>query len=283
MEDPHRAAPRRLEDGARPPSTRCRPRCAASPAWTYWLARALQADRAAPREAPQALYQRIADQNNFYGQLALEELGQQVSIPPPGAAAHRRPKWRRWPANPGLRRALKFFSLRLRPEGTREWNWELRKFSERELLAAAEFARRNDILDRMVHTSERTRTEFDYTQRFPAPHNDILQPHHEQAGPGQGLGVWPDPPGIALHHRRALRRRRLRPDAGDAGHRASTWRARSAWPTSCKDKLNDLRTNLVLGVELHEHGAGQRRRLAAAGHAPPTTPARAARAAGAPR
>ena len=85
-------------------------------------------------------------------------------------------------ANPGLRRALKFFSLRLRFEGTREWNWELRKFSERELLAAAEFARQNEILDRMVNTSERTRTEFDYTQRFPAPHNEILQPTTQSLG-----------------------------------------------------------------------------------------------------
>jgi soluble lytic murein transglycosylase len=35
----------------------------------------------------------------------------------------------------------------------------------------------------MVNTSERTRTEFDYTQRFPAPHNDILHPT------AQGLGL----------------------------------------------------------------------------------------------
>jgi soluble lytic murein transglycosylase len=57
------------------------------------------------------------------------------------------------------------------------------RFSDRQLLAAAEYARQNEILDRMVNTSERTRTEFDYTQRFPAPHNDILQPT------AQGLGL----------------------------------------------------------------------------------------------
>ena len=161
------------------------------PAWTYWLGRALAAqagaddgERASQGHAPtqaQALYARIADQNNFYGQLAMEELGEQVSIPLPARAvtpAELAPM----AANPGLRRALKFFSLRLRFEGTREWNWELRKFSERELLAAAEFARQNAILDRMVNTSERTRTEFDYTQRFPAPHNDILQPTTQLLG-----------------------------------------------------------------------------------------------------
>ncbi|MDQ1814805.1 transglycosylase SLT domain-containing protein [Massilia sp. CCM 9210] len=152
----------------------------AQPGWTYWLGRALQAEHGA-HDAAVALYQRIADQNSFYGQLALEELGQLISIPPPGPALTPE-EMAPMASNPGLRRALKFFSLRLRPEGTREWNWELRKFSERELLAAAEFARMNQILDRMVNTSDRTRTQFDYTQRFPSPHNDILHPTAQQLG-----------------------------------------------------------------------------------------------------
>jgi soluble lytic murein transglycosylase len=79
-------------------------------------------------------------------------------------------------ANPGLQTRAEILRLRLRFEGTREWNWALRNFTERQLLVAAEFARQNEILDRMVNTSERTRTEFDYTQRFPSPHNDILHP-----------------------------------------------------------------------------------------------------------
>lgn len=161
--------------GAMPPQLR------SDPAWTYWLARAMAAGSGAGHEQAKALYARIADQNSFYGQLAMEEMGQQVSIPLAGRAlapAEIAPI----AANGGLRRALKFFSMRLRFEGTREWNWELRKFSERELLAAAEFARQNEILDRMVNTSERTRTEFDYTQRFPAPHNEILQPTTQNLG-----------------------------------------------------------------------------------------------------
>ena len=147
----------------------------AEPAWSYWLARAREAREGGPSEATLAMYRRIADQNTFYGQLALEELGQQISIPPAGApvsAAELAPM----ASNPNLRRALQFFALRLRFEGTREWNWEMRKFGDRELLAAAEYARQNEILDRMVHTSERTRGEFDYTQRYPSPHDDILLP-----------------------------------------------------------------------------------------------------------
>jgi soluble lytic murein transglycosylase len=150
------------------------------PVWTYWLGRALQAE--GRREDAQALFRRIADQNSFYGQLAMEELGMQISIPP-SAAPPTPVELAQVAANPGFKRALKFFSMRMRFEGTREWNWALNGFTERQLLAAAEFARQNDILDRMLSTSERTRTEFDYTQRFPAPHNDILHPT------AQGLGL----------------------------------------------------------------------------------------------
>ena len=169
------------------------------PTWIYWLGRALQAGppgsgapgvgppgSGAPGAGslnPEAAQQfgRIADQTNFYGQLAAEELGRLVTIPAPGAAilpAEIVPM----AARPGFQRALRFFALRLRFEATREWNWELRKLSERELLAAAELARQNNILDRMVNTSERTRVEFDYSQRFPAPHNDIMHPATQLLG-----------------------------------------------------------------------------------------------------
>ncbi|MBC7857687.1 MAG: lytic transglycosylase domain-containing protein [Burkholderiaceae bacterium] len=151
-------------------------------AWTYWLGRAIkaQAPGHASAEANE-MFRRIADQTNFYGQLATEELGRQVTIPP--AAAPVTPaEIAPMAANPGLQRALKFFGMRLRFEGTREWNWELRKMGERELLAAAEFARQNNILDRMVNTSERTRLEFDYTQRFPSPHHEIMHPTTQTMG-----------------------------------------------------------------------------------------------------
>ncbi|WP_379740170.1 lytic transglycosylase domain-containing protein [Massilia sp. GCM10023247] len=141
--------------------------------WVYWLGRA-HAAQGRQAEA-EALFRRVATQNHFYGQLAMEELGELVTIPPSAAPP--------LPAEidavaslPAMRQAMKFYALGLRAEGNREWSWALRSLSERQLLAAAEYARRNDLLDRMVETSLRTRTEFDYNQRFPAPHNDILQP-----------------------------------------------------------------------------------------------------------
>ena len=141
--------------------------------WVYWLGRAYA--QQGRREDADALYRRIATPNNFYGQLALEELGDLVTTPP-SAAPVTPIEVNQVAQLPAVRQALKFYELRLRPEGNREWNWATRAMSERQLLAAAEYARRNDLLDRMVETSLRTRTELDFNQRFPAPHNDILQP-----------------------------------------------------------------------------------------------------------
>jgi len=84
--------------------------------------------------------------------------------------------------NEGFKRALKFFDMNLRFEGIREWNWELRGMSERQHLAAAEFARQREVLDRMVSTSDRTRSEFDFTQRFPAPFREVMVASTEKLG-----------------------------------------------------------------------------------------------------
>jgi soluble lytic murein transglycosylase len=215
------------------------------PAWTYWMARAMQAEPGSAPEAALALYQRIADQNSFYGQLALEELGQRISIPPPGPALSAE-EIAPMANNPALRRALKFFSLRMRVEGTREWNWEMRKFSERELIAAAEFARRNDILDRMVYTSERTRTQFDYTQRFPTPHSEILSPTASQLGLDK---AWVY--GLIRQESRFIMD--ARSSAGASGlmqvmpATAQFVARKIGLGDYVRDKISDLHTNLVLG------------------------------------
>ncbi|HEV7855377.1 MAG TPA: transglycosylase SLT domain-containing protein [Herminiimonas sp.] len=148
-------------------------------AWTYWYARALR--EAGKAEEAVARFRLIAPQASFYGQLASEELGQPITIPPratPPTPEEIAPMAR----NEGFRRAMKFFDLNLRFEGYREWNWELRGMNDRQLLAAAEFARQNDVLDRMVNTSDKTKVEFDYTQRFPSPHRDVMQPATQRLG-----------------------------------------------------------------------------------------------------
>jgi soluble lytic murein transglycosylase len=148
-------------------------------AWVYWLGRAYKAQ--GQREQADERFRSIAGLTSFYGQLALEEMGQKVTIPA-RAAASSDEDLAAMASNQGFRRAFRFFDLNMRFEGYREWNWQLRKMSERQLLAAAEFARRNNVLDRMVNTSDRTKTEFDFTQRFPSPHHDIMHPATRDLG-----------------------------------------------------------------------------------------------------
>ena len=158
---------------AMPPALR------SDPTWIYWLGRSLRAQ--GKSEEAQQLFKSIKDETSFYGQLATEELGQRIKVPPqaqPPAAE----EIAAMAENNGFKRALKFFDMGLRFEGIREWNWQLRKMNERQLLAAAEFARQHSLLDRMVNTSDRTKSEFDFSQRFPTPYNDIMQEATQSLG-----------------------------------------------------------------------------------------------------
>lgn len=142
------------------------------PTWIYWRGRAAMA--LGHQQESLKYFQSIASLSSFYGLLATEELGQKIIVPP--APQPPRPdELAEATANPGFRNAFRFFEMNLRFEGNREWNWQLRKLNERQLLAAAEFARQSDVLDRMVITSDRARVEADFTHRFPTPHNDIMQ------------------------------------------------------------------------------------------------------------
>ena len=141
------------------------------PTWIYWYGRALH-EAGRPAEA-QDQFARIAQQFHFYGQLAAEELGQAIVLPP-RAEAPTAEEVAPFESNTGFVRAFKFYELGMRLEGNREWNWQMRGLNDRQLLAAAEFARKRGVLDRMISTSDRTKSEFDFAQRFPAPFRDSL-------------------------------------------------------------------------------------------------------------
>jgi soluble lytic murein transglycosylase len=151
--------------------------------WTYWLARSLQAqgDKPEQRAQARALFAGIAGKTDFYSQLATEELGQKITLPPK-AEAVAAPELAAARANPGFARAARFYELGLRPEGNREWNFQLRGMSDRQLLASAQYARQRGFLDRMINSSDRTRTEFDFEQRYPSPFAERLQPIAREQG-----------------------------------------------------------------------------------------------------
>jgi len=152
------------------------------PAWVYWRARAWmgqQAAGSAPSEQALAALQSIAGAQGFYEQLASEELGKKIAVPPrplpPQSQEMAAAK-----ANPLLQRALYAIKMGLRPDGVREWNYatglvdsagQRGRLNERERLAAAQLACDQAIWDRCINTSERS-VQMDAVQRYPMPFKD---------------------------------------------------------------------------------------------------------------
>lgn len=141
------------------------------PAWIYWEGRAEQALGNAA--GARALFARIAGEHHFYAQLAAEELGRAFSIPSKGytptpqevAAIARMP---------GFQRALALFELGQRFDSAREWIWSIRDMDDKQLLAAAEFARQNEMYDRAINTASKTQELHDFSVRYLAPYRDAL-------------------------------------------------------------------------------------------------------------
>ena len=146
------------------------------PAWTYWYARALKAEGDDDKAREHLEF--IADQYNFYGQLAREDLGRPNHAPPKTKVSDEEIEV--MASRQGFIRGERFYAMNLRFEGNRDWNWELRGMSDKQLLAAAEYAKRIGLYDRVVNTADRTKQEHDFSLRYPTPFRDELSPIAKQ-------------------------------------------------------------------------------------------------------
>ena len=148
--------------------------------WVYWRARAQLklAKTQADQDEAKAALQTIASSKGFYEQLALEEIGQRIEAPEKPAALTAQEK-EAASKNPGLARALHALRIGLRPEAVREWNYTTNLHTkggmpDRELLAAADLACSQQVWDRCINTSERTKSVVDAGQRYPMPFRDAV-------------------------------------------------------------------------------------------------------------
>ena len=168
------------------------------PTWTYWKARALLATDvptattvASTSITPQraqaiALLRSIASPRGFYEQLALEELGEKIDLPPAPAPLTTE-ELARARQNPSLIRGIYAITIGLRGDGVREWNYGTNLHTpggmgERDLLAAAQMACDRAIWDRCINTSERTKDAFDSAQRFPTPFREAVLKRSREIG-----------------------------------------------------------------------------------------------------
>lgn len=141
----------------------------AQPEWRYWKARTLM-EQGKKVEA-YALLVPLGAEHHFYGLLAAEEIGDAVDAP----SERFRPREsdiQAFANVPAIRRALALYRLGLRIEGNREWFWAIAQFDDRQLLEAAEYARRNELWAQAINTAERTRSLHDFALRYLAPYRE---------------------------------------------------------------------------------------------------------------
>ncbi|WP_028535153.1 lytic transglycosylase domain-containing protein [Paludibacterium yongneupense] len=162
------------------------PEIAAKPAWQYWLARVDKLD--GQPAAANARFAKVSMSRDYYGLLALEELGTTLTAPADKTA----------PANadfenmlhlPALKRALALYQMAdsaqtapLRGLATIEWRHAMRGRSDMELLAAAEIASKVGFYDMAIYSAEQTRVQHDFTLRYLMPYREITQRNARQLG-----------------------------------------------------------------------------------------------------
>ncbi|HEX4843436.1 MAG TPA: transglycosylase SLT domain-containing protein [Limnobacter sp.] len=148
-------------------------------AWVYWRGRAL----AASGKIVEARQEWIKASHpfSFYGKLAHEELGNTVQSPPRPdlltAAELDKAK-----SNKGLQRALMLYDAGLRTEGFWEFNLQVAQMTDRELLAAATWASRNQLYDRAIAAADRTEVQHDLSLRYLTPFRDNMKAKTQSIG-----------------------------------------------------------------------------------------------------
>lgn len=148
-------------------------------AWVYWKARALGQQGKA--DEARALFESVAGEYSFYGQLAAAELGRQTVIPPVGHSPSK-DEIAATAALPGIERALALYRLGLRADANREWVFTIRGMSDRQLLAAAQLAKASDLPDRAINTADKTVNTHDFGLRYLSPHAEQVKPQARSLG-----------------------------------------------------------------------------------------------------
>ncbi|MBI3480372.1 MAG: lytic transglycosylase domain-containing protein [Nitrosomonadales bacterium] len=151
------------------------------PAWKYWKARALQA--LGKTVEAREIFAPLSKDFYFYGQLASAEL---ADFPIMSAAT---PAYKPDPqaisemlTQPGMQRTMALYRMNLRSEALEEWRWLMRNLNDRELLTAAEIAKRNEMYDRAIGAADRTVSVHDFSMRYLAPYRTELQTHIREHG-----------------------------------------------------------------------------------------------------
>ena len=214
--------------------------------WRYWNARALK--QLGRVDESEKIFFAMSTEYNFYGQLAADELDMPIaSGAMPAGYQPGKEEFNAMLAQPPIQRTLALYRMNLRVDALREWAWAIRKFDDKQLLTAAEIARRNQMYDRAINTADRTVQLHDFSLRYLAPYRDALRGHIRQ---NQLEEAWVY--GLMRQESRFVTQ--AKSNVGAAGlmqvmPTTARWIARKLGMRDYRKNLNgNMETNLILGT-----------------------------------
>ncbi len=141
--------------------------------WQYWQARALSQTRLGPERARET-YQVLADQRNYYGFLAAEQLGRpgQLNDATPPSDPAVLAELRRLPA---VSRALELYAVGDLVNARREWFALLPTLDARQQYHAGRLAQQAGWITQGIHTAHVPDLRDTLELRFPVVYQDLFQ------------------------------------------------------------------------------------------------------------
>ena len=215
------------------------------PAWRYWKGRALEA--LGLPEVARPIFTALSEDYGYYSLLAADELDDSA-VTEEEAASHlpNQAEIDEVLTHPGIQRALALYRMHLDADASNEWDWAVRNFSDRQLLAAAEIARRNRIFDEAIDTAERTEQVHDLELRYPTPYRAELERHIQENDLNEAwvYGLMRQESRFATH---------AKSNVGAAGlmqimPSTARWVAHRLGMRYHKGRIHELGTNLKLGT-----------------------------------
>jgi soluble lytic murein transglycosylase len=218
--------------------------------WRYWKARALMATSKKNDEAI-AILTSLAPERHYYGWLAQDELKNYNSP----KLLHYNPtqnEINHIETLAGVKRAEALFALDLRWEGKQEWENAIKGFSDKELLAAAEFANRKQWYDLAINTADNTKDLHDFSLRYLMPYKTLMS----KAANEQNIDeTWVN--GITRQESRFMHY--AKSHVGAAGlmqlmPTTARWAAKKAGVKNYNgEMIHDLDTNVTIGAYYLRH------------------------------
>ncbi len=212
--------------------------------WRYWRARSL-IERKRQDEA-NAILVELATERHYYGWLAQDEI---KGFRPPKLLYYK-PKLKEIShvgTIPGIQRAEALLAMDLRWEGKHEWVLAVNGMSDKELLAAAEYANQHHWYDLAINTADNTKEFHDFSLRYLMPYQSLMR----QAAYKQNIDLtWAH--GIVRQESRFMHY--AKSHAGAAGlmqlmPTTARWAAKRAGVKNYKrNMIDDLDTNVTIGT-----------------------------------